>query len=97
MSGQQGGEVVTRRFEIKNKNGLHARAATVLIETIKKFDAAVRVMKDAHEVDGRSIFGLLMLAAVPGSMIDVSASGPQAAEALDAIAALIEDRFGEEA
>ena len=96
MSERDKPEVLRRSFEIKNKLGLHARAATVFIETIKNFDAAIRVTKDEQEVDGKSIIGLLMLAAVPGSLIDVSACGPDAEAALDAIAALIDRRFGED-
>ena len=95
MSDRGKGEV-RRSFEIKNALGLHARAATVFIETIKNFDAVILVTKDDQEVDGKSIIGLLMLAAVPGSLIDVSASGPDAEAALDAIGALIERRFGED-
>jgi phosphocarrier protein len=90
------GQVVRRRLAIKNKLGLHARAATVLITTIRNFDAAVRVTKDDQEVDGTSILGLLMLDAAPGSEVDVEVSGPQAEEALEAIAVLFEDGFGEE-
>lgn len=93
-AGKQG--VLRRQFEIKNKLGLHARAARLFIETIKDLDVAIRVTKDAQEVDGKSIIGLLMLAAAPGSLIDVSASGPQAGQALDAIGALIDRRFDED-
>jgi phosphocarrier protein len=88
--------VLRRQLLIRNKLGLHARAATLLITTIRKFDAAVRVTKDDQEVDGTSILGLLMLDAAPGTSVDVVVSGRQADEALDAIAVLFEDGFGEE-
>jgi phosphocarrier protein HPr len=89
-------QVMRRQLLVKNKLGLHARAATLLITTIRKFDAAVRVTKDDQEVDGTSILGLLMLDAAPGTSVDVVVSGPDAEKALEAIAGLFEDGFGEE-
>lgn len=82
-------------LEIKNRLGLHARAAGLLVQTAKRFDANVTVSKDGHSVNGRSIMGIMMLAAEQGSTIDVAASGPQAGEALDAIRDLVEARFNE--
>jgi phosphocarrier protein HPr len=87
--------VVRRQFEIKNKLGLHARAASQLIEVTRRFSSAVTVAKDGQTVDGKSIIELMMLAAGQGSIIEVSADGPDAEEALAAIAALIDDRFNE--
>ena len=84
-----------RVIKIINKRGLHARASAKFVKCVEGFDAIIRVSKDGHVVGGTSIMGLMMLAASPGCAIHVSASGPQGKEALDALAALIEDRFGE--
>lgn len=82
-------------LEIKNRLGLHARAAALLVQTASRYDAEVTVAKDGEVVNGRSIMGVMMLAAEQGSRIDVAAKGPQAREALDAITALIDARFNE--
>jgi phosphocarrier protein HPr len=82
-------------LEIRNRLGLHARAAVLLVQTAGRFDAEVTVAKDGQVVNGRSIMGIMMLAAEQGSTIDVSATGPQAGEALDAIRTLVENRFNE--
>ena len=87
---------LSKSLEIKNKLGLHARAAALWVQTVARLDAAIQVTKDDQTVDGKSILGLMMLAAAQGSSIVVSASGPQAAEALLAIEELIEQRFNEE-
>jgi len=89
-------DILTRQLCIINKRGLHARASAKFVKTAESFDATVRVAKDGIWVCGTSIMGLMMLAASPGCEIDVSASGYQAKEALDALQALVEDRFGEE-
>ncbi|RCS22320.1 HPr family phosphocarrier protein [Phyllobacterium salinisoli] len=86
-----------RSFEILNKRGLHARASAKLVQLVDGFDAHVRVKKDGVTVGGTSIMGLMMLAASPGCCIEVSASGVQAKEVLDALQELIENKFGEEA
>ncbi len=88
---------VRRRFEIKNRLGLHARAAAQLVQTAAKFGAEIVVTKDGQDVNGKSIIGLMMLAAGKGSCIDVLATGADAEAAVEAIAALIEDRFHEDA
>lgn len=82
-------------LEIKNRLGLHARAAGLLVQTAKRFDANVTVSKDGHSVNGRSIMGIMMLAAEQGSTIEVAITGPQADEALEAIRELVEARFNE--
>jgi phosphocarrier protein len=82
-------------LEIRNRLGLHARAAAMLVQTANKFDAEVSVSKDGQVVNGRSIMGVMMLAAEQGSQIDVATRGPQAAEALQAIRELVEARFNE--
>ena len=82
-------------LEIRNRLGLHARAAAMLVQTANRFDAEVTVAKDGQVVNGRSIMGVMMLAAEQGSQIDVTTRGPQAGEALDAIRALVDARFNE--
>ena len=81
---------------IRNERGLHARAASKFVKLAAQFDADIQVTKDGQQVSGRSIMGLMMLAAGIGTSIDVSCSGADADQALDAITALVEDRFGEE-
>ena len=91
-----GGQPVVRVLEIRNQKGLHARAAAMFVHTAEKFDAEVRVTRGGGEpCDGTSILDLLMLAAGPGTTITVEATGPQAAEAIDALAALVNGRFTE--
>jgi phosphocarrier protein HPr len=87
---------LSKSLEIKNKLGLHARAAALWVQAVARFDAQIRVTKDDQTVDGKSILGLMMLAAAQGCSLVVSARGPQAAEALGAIEELIEQRFHEE-
>ncbi len=82
-------------LEIRNKLGLHARAAKMLVETATRFDAEIKIVKDDQTVNGRSIMGIMMLAAEQGSRIEVTASGRQAREALAAIRELIDGRFNE--
>ena len=84
-----------RRLPIKNMRGLHARASAKFVKTAQQFNAEVIVSKDGYNVGGTSIMGLMMLAASPGCAIHVCATGAQAAEALDALEALVADRFGE--
>lgn len=86
---------VARQLEIKNRLGLHARAAALLVQTVTPFDAEITVSKDDQTVNGKSILGLMMLAAGQGSSIEVAAQGPDAAAALDAIAALVDEKFKE--
>jgi len=89
---------VARVFLICNKKGLHARASAKFVQTVEKFDADVRVKRcgeNNETVGGTSIMGLMMLAAAPGTSISVEATGPQAAEVVEALATLIASRFGE--
>ncbi len=87
---------LVRDLRVINKRGLHARAAVKFVQTAEKFEAVVSVMRDGHTVGGDSIMGLMMLAAGTGTTVRVVASGPQAREAMDALATLFADRFGEE-
>jgi phosphocarrier protein len=86
---------IVRELTICNRKGLHARASARFVQTVEKFDADVRVMRCGETVGGTSIMGLMMLAAAPGTRITVEAIGPQAAEVVEALAALIDSRFGE--
>ena len=85
-----------RNLNIANKRGLHARAAAKFVRTAGQFDAVVRVSFKGQEVSGLSIMGLMMLAAGIGSTIELSCSGRQAADALAALSALVDGKFGEE-
>jgi phosphocarrier protein HPr len=87
---------VIRVLEICNKKGLHARASAKFVQTVEKFDAEVTVKRGNETVGGTSIMGLMMLAAGPGTTITVEASGPQAVEVIDALAALVSGRFTED-
>ena len=87
---------LSRELLIINKRGLHARASAKFVQTVENFDAAVTVSRDGTTVGGNSIMGLMMLAASPGCSVLVTASGNQAAEALDALDRLVADKFGEE-
>jgi phosphocarrier protein HPr len=85
-----------RRLAIVNRKGLHARASAKFVQTVERYDAEVNVTRCGETVGGRSIMGLLTLAAAKGTTIDVVASGAQADEVLDALAALLATRFGED-
>lgn len=86
---------VVKKIEIKNKLGLHARAAALLVQTVKRFSSQVTFSKDGHSTDGRSIMGVLTLAAAQGSKIHVEANGDDAERAVRAIEKLIDHRFNE--
>lgn len=86
---------VTRRLEIVNIKGLHARASAKLVEMVEQFDASAEVSKDGMSASGDSIMGLLMLAASKGTYIEVETSGPEAEKLADAVEALVADKFGE--
>jgi phosphocarrier protein len=87
---------IVRELTICNKKGLHARASARFVQTVEKYDADVRVMRCGEIVGGTSIMGLMMLAASPGTSITVEATGREAAEVVDALATLIDTRFGED-
>ncbi len=86
----------SRTVEIVNKRGLHARASAKFVKLAADFDAEVAVTRDGQTVDARSIMGLMMLGAGIGSVLELSADGPQAAEALDALVELVANRFEED-
>ena len=83
-------------IQIRNKKGLHARASAKFVKCAEMFTASVRVTRDGQTVGGTSIMGLMMLAAGPGTTILVETDGPEAAPALAALIALVEDGFGED-
>lgn len=88
--------VLIRTFVIKNKLGLHARAASLFVQLTTKYDCDIFVTKNGQEVNGKSIMGILILAAAQGSAITVKATGADAGGALSALGDLIENRFGED-
>lgn len=90
------GATASRLVTIRNQRGLHARAAAKLVKLADQFNAEVTVVKGDMVVSGRSIMGLMMLAAGPGSEIGLRATGMQAEAALTAIAALIAGKFDED-
>jgi phosphocarrier protein len=86
---------LSAEYRLVNRLGLHARAAAQLVKTANRFKAEVLVAKDGEEVNGKSIMGLLMLAAPAGSLLRVTVSGEDAPEAMKVIGDLINDGFGE--
>jgi len=89
-------EILRARVVIPNKRGLHARASAKVVEASARFQSEIHIVKDGQSVNGRSIMGLMMLAASMGSEVEITAKGPDAAEAMKAILALVEAKFGEE-
>ena len=87
---------LVRELAITNKRGLHARASAKFVQMVERFNAEITVTRGSESVGGNSIMGLMMLAAAPGTSIVVTAKGPQAREALDALTELVGSRFGEE-
>jgi phosphocarrier protein len=87
---------IVKKVEIKNKLGLHARAAALLVQTVNKFSSQVTFSKDGQSTDGRSIMGVLTLAATQGSKLQIEANGEDAERAVRAIERLVDDRFHED-
>jgi phosphocarrier protein len=85
----------SRRVTIVNRRGLHARASARFVKCAEGFDCEVTVTKDGQSVGGTSIMGLMTLAAAPGCTIELKAEGKEATAALNALARLVEDGFGE--
>jgi phosphocarrier protein HPr len=85
-----------REIEITNQRGLHARASAKFVNVASGLDATVEVEKDGHKVCGTSIMGLMMLGAAKGDSIVIHVSGLNAGDALEKLAQLVEERFGEE-
>lgn len=87
--------MLTKPIKLNNKLGLHARASAKFVELAKTFSSNVKVKKDGEVVDGKSILGLLMLAATIGEEIEIITDGPDEEEAMKLLHKLIEERFGE--
>ena len=86
----------TGKFEVKNKLGLHARAATKLVQTAAKFPCEVWVSRDDQRANAKSVMGVLLLCGSKGTILTIEALGEGAQEAVDAIGRLVDDRFGED-
>ncbi len=91
-----GGAVIRRTVTICNRRGLHARAAARFVKLADQFTAEITVAKNGTSVSGRSIMGLMMLAAAAGTLIEITATGRDAAAAVDTLARLIECKFDED-
>ena len=87
--------MVERTVQILNKNGLHARPAAEIVKLAAKYRSEITISRDGTEVNGKSIMGVMMLAAECGASIVLRAQGEDAEQAIDAIATLIANKFGE--
>ncbi len=87
--------MISRDFLISNKLGLHARPSAQLTQVAGKFDAEIHIARNGRRVNAKSIMGVMMLAAGPGTTVTVDAEGPEEVQAIAEIGALIESRFGE--
>jgi len=87
--------MIEQTVTIKNKLGLHARAAVKFVNLANRFSASVKIVKDGNEIDGKSILGILTLAATPGSVIQMIALGRDEEAAMSALVELINNRFDE--
>lgn len=85
-----------KKVRLKNKLGLHARASSKFVELARTFKSSIKVIKNGEPADGKSILGLLMLAAAYNEEIKIVANGPDEKEAIEALVKLIEERFGED-
>jgi phosphocarrier protein len=88
--------VISRQVTVVNALGLHARAAARFVHLATRFAAQVRVGRDGRVMDGKSIMGILLLAAARGTTLTISAEGPDEQDAVDALAGLVQTGFGEE-
>ena len=88
-------EKIERSFVITNKLGFHARPAALFVQTANRFEASIEIQKEDLKADGKSIMGIMTLAAEMGSSIVIRAAGKDALEAVEALAKLIETNFGE--
>jgi len=88
--------MVTRSVEVINALGLHARAAARFVHLATRFNSQIRVSRDAKVMDGKSIMGILLLAAARGTTLTISADGPDETKAVDSLVQLVESGFGEE-
>jgi phosphocarrier protein len=86
---------VERDVRISNRNGLHARPAAEIVKAAARFKSAITIRRDDMEVNGKSIMGVMMLAAEYGTTLQIRASGPDADAAIETLATLISGKFGE--
>ncbi len=96
MEAKTNGKVVMYELVIANQTGLHARPAAAFVKTVNNFQAEITVTKDGESVNGKSIMGLLTLAAARGTKLVIEAEGDDAAEVVDAIQSLVEGNFNED-
>lgn len=87
--------MVEKDFQIQNELGLHARPAALFVQTANNFKSEIQVEKSGKRVNGKSIMGIMMLAAAKGSTIKIKAKGQDANEVIEALGVLIQNRFGE--
>ncbi len=87
--------MIRQEVRIRNRLGLHARAAARFVHTANRYRARITASRDGRSMDGKSILGILLLAAAQGTVVELSADGEDEREALDALAALVEGGFGE--
>lgn len=88
--------MLVQEFTIKNKLGLHARASALFVKTASRFRSEIKIAREGVEVNGKSIMGIMMLAAAKGTTVKVTIDGEDESEAMDAIGELIRNGFGEE-
>ena len=88
--------MLKREVKVINKLGLHARAAAKFVTTASNFTSDILVLRDGHMVNGKSIMGMMMLAAAKGTRLEIQANGEDAENALDRLEALVKQRFGED-
>lgn len=86
---------LSKEFKIRNVLGLHARAAAQFVKIASRYRSEIKVLKNSQEVDGKSIMGILMLAAAKGSAVRITTEGEDALEALEELGSLIENKFNE--
>ncbi len=89
-------EEIKEELIIVNSLGMHARPAATLVQTVLQFDSDVTIQKNGRRVNAKSIMGLLTLAAAQGNRVEVTCSGPDAKDAMEAVRSLFESGFGEE-
>ncbi|MDA0821884.1 MAG: HPr family phosphocarrier protein [Proteobacteria bacterium] len=87
--------MLTHEVEITNRLGLHARAAAKFVQTAGRFESTIEVSRGSKKINGKSIMGVMMLAAAQGAVIEISSDGPDEQDAIDALIALVVDGFGE--
>ncbi|MFP5379272.1 MAG: HPr family phosphocarrier protein [Vicinamibacteria bacterium] len=88
--------MTSREVTIRNQLGLHARAAARFVHLAARYQSQIRVARDGRAMDGKSIMGILLLAAAWGTTVTISADGPDERDAVEALAALVTSGFGEE-